>query len=127
MLLDKLILEIPLMKTFDGIVLQFAVHLAIKYPLLKTQDLCTFILHRLQSFNHLTSDQAPIALDIAVNCLCAFPTLMPLVVPLLGKWSAEFSGDPAFAAVIVSAASHIGQITAAVNAPIYRRSTCRDR
>lgn len=120
-LIDRLIVEIPLMETLDASRLNLAVHLATKYPLPKTLNLCLAILERLQAFAALTVEQAIASLELCILCLRAFPAVMSQVSPLLAKWAAAFGSDPQFTAATVAAASQITQLTAAVNAPIYHR------
>ena len=123
-LLDAMPAAVSDLVSFDSFVLHLAAYLSLKYPLPRTLELCTKIIEKVQQFEQVQASQATEGLEIVLITLRAFPSLMTTVAPLLVSWQGRFGGDGGFAAATVRAATSIGEINAAVQHPIYRKTQC---
>lgn len=121
-LINKIANELPSSIEFNNYKYRFAAYLIYKYPLPKTLELGNILIDKCKQFGGKDGEIAGNALHVCITVLRAFPTLMAAVAPLLVTWSSLFKDNQSFMKESENAARQIGIITAAVSAPLYRRS-----
>lgn len=124
--MEKLPERLRALSSLDFFLLRTAALLAIKYPIPASLGLCQVIADKCHEFGGSESTATTLAdalhcLKIVLLVMVAFPSLMPRLAPLLVQWNARWGQEESFKQASQSAISSIAAITAAVNAPIYRR------
>ena len=125
-LMEKLPERLRALTALDPFLLRTAALLAIKYPIPASLGLCQVIADKCHEFGGSGSAATTLSdvlhcLRIALLVMTAFPSLMPRLAPLLVQWNTRWTQDESFRQASQAAISTIAAITAAVNAPIYRR------